>query len=331
MSTTEKSTGKAVVRGNNLSSSHFLNREKLLVIVPIAALMVVVIILGIFTPNFMTVRNVINVFEQTSALALMAMGMTAVLIGGGIDLSLPANLALSAVLGAIYMRDGGNPFVAGLIMVGAGIGLGMVNGLAVAYFRMIPFVVTLAMQFIAIGAATALTEAVSISNLPMSFIDTVQFKLFKVPVHVMIVIALTIFFHILMKNSFFGRWLYAVGTNAKAARVSGIPSHVVIWSTYVFAGLTAGLAAVITVGRLMSASALMASDNVVLDTIASAVVGGVSIYGGVGSPLGAALGALLITLISNSMNMLKVSYYLTLMIKGMFIIAFIWLNSLRRR
>ena len=147
----------------------------------------------------------------------------------------------------------------------------------------------------------------------------------------MIVIVLTIIFYVVMKQSFFGRWLYAVGTNARASRVSGIPSSRVLFGTYAFAGFTAGLAAVIIAGRLMSASALMAGDNVVLDVISSAVVGGVSIFGGIGNPLGAALGALLITLISNSMNMMRISYYLTLMIKGVFIIVFIWLNSLRRR
>ena len=331
MSSSLKSTETLPTAGRGRGSSSFLNRDRVLAILPGAILLVIVILLSIFTPNFMTVRNVINVFEQASALALMAVGMTAVLVGGGIDLSLPANLALAAVLGAMFMRDGGNPILAAVIMILAGLFVGAINGYAVAYFRMIPFVVTLAMQFIAIGAATWLTQSVSIANLPMSFIDTVQYRLVRVPVHVLIVAFLTLVFYVLMKNSFFGRWLYAVGTNARAARVSGIPAQRVIFGTYVFAGLTAGLAAIISVGRLMSASALMAGDNVVLDVISSAVVGGVSIYGGVGSPLGAALGALLITLISNSMNMLRISYYLTLMVKGLFIIVFIWLNSLRRR
>lgn len=304
-------------------------RDRVLAALPIVILLITVIILSLTTPNFLTVRNVINVLEQASALAIMAVGMTAVLVGGGIDLSLPANLALAAVAGAMFMRGGGNPVLAGGVMLAAGTLLGAVNGVAVAYFRMIPFVVTLATQFIAVGAATWLTQSVSISNLPMSFIDAVQFRLARVPIHVVVVILLTFLFHVLMKKSFFGRWLYAVGTNARAARVSGIPAQRVIFGTYAFAGLCAGIAAVITVGRLMSASALMAGDNVVLDVISSAVVGGVSIYGGVGSPLGAALGALLITMISNSMNMLQISYYLTLMVKGIFIIVFIWLNSLR--
>jgi ribose/xylose/arabinose/galactoside ABC-type transport system permease subunit len=329
MSTAQKSDTHSIAEDGH--RGRVITRDRILAILPIAILLVVLVILGIFTPNFMTTRNIVNVLEQSSALALLAVGMTAVLVGGGIDLSLPANLALAGVIGALFMRGGGNPFVAALIMIASGTLVGAVNGYSVAYFRMIPFVVTLAVQFIAVGAATWLTESVSIANLPMSFVNTVQFRLGRMPVHVLVVAFLTLVFYVLFKYSFFGRWLYAVGINARASRISGVPAQRVIFGTYAFAGMTAGLAAVITVGRLMSASALMAGENAVLDVIGSAVVGGVSIYGGVGSPLGAALGALLITLISNSMNMLRVSYYLTLVLKGVFIIVFIWLNSLRRK
>jgi len=329
MSTAQKSDTHSIAEGGR--RGRVITRDRILAILPIAILLVVLVILGISTPNFMTTRNIVNVLEQSSALALLAVGMTAVLVGGGIDLSLPANLALAGVVGALFMRGGGNPFVAALIMIASGTLVGAVNGYSVAYFRMIPFVVTLAVQFIAVGAATWLTESVSIANLPMSFVNTVQFRLSRMPVHVLMVAFLTLVFYVLFRYSFFGRWLYAVGINARAARISGVPAQRVIFGTYAFAGMTAGLAAVITVGRLMSASALMAGENAVLDVISSAVVGGVSIYGGVGNPLGAALGALLITLISNSMNMLRVSYYLTLVLKGVFIIVFIWLNSLRRK
>jgi ribose transport system permease protein len=307
-----------------------IDRNTFLTIGPIIILVIITLVLGLFTENFLTIRNGINVLEQASVLALLAMGATAVLIAGGIDLSMPASLSLGAVVGAIYMRDGGNQVLAAVIMVMVCILIGAVNGYAVAYLKMIPFVVTLAMQFVAVGAATALTGSISIANLPMTFIDAVQFRVLGVPIYSIIVIILTILFTSLLTRSFFGRWLLAVGTNPKAARVSGIPSNSVIFGAYLFAGLTAGLAAIISVGRLMSASALMAGDNLVLDVLASAVVGGVSIYGGAGSPLGAALGAFLITLISNSMNMMRVSYYLTLVLKGAVVVIFIWLNSLRK-
>jgi ribose transport system permease protein len=186
---------------------------------------------------------------------------------------------------------------------------------------------TLAMAYIASGTSTALTGGISVSNIPEKFVDVIQFKVFDIPVYSLIAIVLAIIFYVLIKKSYFGHWLYAVGINDRAALVSGIPTKNVQFGAYVFSGFIAGLGAIISVGRLLSASAIMAGDNVIMDVIASAVVGGVSIFGGVGNPLGAALGALLVTLISNSMNMMKVSYYLTLVIKGLIIIIFVWINS----
>ena len=156
-----------------------INRDIVLTVGPIAVLVVIAIILGFTTPNFMTVNNGINVLEQTSVLALLAMGLTPVLITGGIDLSMAANLSLGAVFGAIYMRGGGNPVIAAVIMLVSCVLFGMFNGYAVATLRIIPFVVTLATQFLAIGAATALTGGISIHQIPMEFVDTIQYRLFR--------------------------------------------------------------------------------------------------------------------------------------------------------
>jgi ribose transport system permease protein len=135
---------------------------------------------------------------------------------------------------------------------------------------------------------------------------------------------------LLIRKSIYGRWLYAVGSNPEVARALGIPKDRMIFGTYVFAGFCAGLAAIITTARLMSASATMGEEGIVLNVISAAVVGGVSVYGGVGSPLGAAIGALLITTISNSMNMMHVSYFMTLCLKGAVIVSVIALDSLSR-
>jgi ribose transport system permease protein len=152
-----------------------------------------------------------------------------------------------------------------------------------------------------------------------------------IPIDILYAIIIVFIAYLLMHKSSLGRWLYAAGTNAKTTRISGIPTQKVIMSAYIVSGLTAGIAAIITSARLLSASSLIAGENAVLDIISSAVVGGVSIYGGSGSPLGAALGAILIGLISNAMNLLRVSYDLTLMIKGLFILAFIYVYSLRKK
>jgi ribose transport system permease protein len=219
-------------------------------------------------------------------------------------------------------------------MIVVGMAMGAINGFAVGYLKMIPFVVTLAMQFICLGAATWLTESVGIPidyNLNKFFVDMTQKRFDYVPLDILYAVVFVVIAYLVMRRSYLGRWLYAAGTNLKTARISGIPTQKVVMAAYIVSGLTAGIGAIITAARLLSASALIAGENAVLDIISSAVVGGVSIYGGSGSPVGAALGAVLIGLISNSMNMLRVSYDLTLMIKGVFILAFIYIYSLRKK
>jgi ribose/xylose/arabinose/galactoside ABC-type transport system permease subunit len=188
------------------------------------------------------------------------------------------------------------------------------------------------MMYVTSGASVWITESTSITGLPDSFSDAILLKIWGIPLPVYIMLFLGIICTIIIKSSMQGRWIYAVGTNITAARISGIPvKKVKLWA-YILAGVFAGLGAILNTARLASASATMGQSVVVLDVASSAVVGGVSIYGGVGSPIMAIVGALLITLISNSMNMLGVSYYITLIVKGFVIIAFIGFDAwLRRR
>lgn len=298
---------------------------------PYIVLVVVVFVLSLFVENFLTPRNTVNVLMQSAALGLMAIGMSIVLIGGGIDLSIPSVMAFSAIVGAIFMRDVGNPIIGAVIMVIVGTLAGSINGYAVAYLKMIPFVVTLAMMTIMTGASIWITNSVSIPIYSFEFIDAVLYRVGNVPLPVIAVGIITVIVFFLTSRSLFGRWLYAVGTNVETARVAGIPAQKVLFGTYVISGFFAGLAAIIISARLGAASATIGNDGVVLDIVSAAVVGGVSIYGGVGSPLGAVVGAVIITLISNSMNMMQVSYTATLMTKGIVIIAFVALDGLRRR
>lgn len=298
---------------------------------PIIVFVVVLGLLAIFVPNFFTPRNIVNILMQASALGLMAIGLTAVLIGGGIDLSIPSVMAMSAVFGAMIMRDGAHPLAGVLVMLGTAMVAGCINGYAVAYLKMIPFVVTLAMMTIATGTSIWVTNSISVAGIPEAFTNTILTRLWIVPVPVLFVAAVTLVVAFWLKRSVFGRWLYAVGTNERTARVSGIPTARVLFGTYVFSSFFAGMAAILLTARLNSAAATMGNDGVVLDVVSSAVVGGVSIYGGVGSPLGAVLGAIIITMISNSMNMMQVSFFTSLIVKGVVIIAFVALDSLRRR
>ena len=314
-----------------LSAGRRLQSDTIIRIIPIALLIIVLVLLGVFVENFFTTRNILNILTQSAALGLMAMGMTAVLITGGIDLSIPAVMAFSAIIGALFMRAGGNPVIGGLIMVLVGAMAGSINGISVAYFKMIPFVVTLAMQAVATGASIWLTNQVSISGIPPAFLDTVLAKVSGIGVPVITLAVFFVIVQVVMTRSVFGRWLYATGTNSRAARVSGIPTARVLFFTYAFSGFMDGLAAIIMTARLSSAGAQMGPSGMVLDIVASSVLGGVSIYGGVGSALNAVIGAILITLISNSMNMMQISYYNTLVIKGCVIIIVVALDALRKR
>jgi len=301
--------------------------ERIIRYLPVLIFIVVIIVLGFLNPLFLRTRNIVNILLRASSLGLMAIGITAVLIGGGIDLSAPPLMALGGILGAMYMRSGGNPILGGLIMIAVCTFGGAINGYAVAYLKMIPFVVTLSMMYIAMGASIWLTREVSIAGLPSSFVNTITANVWIIPVPVLFLLIMTAVITFLMRKNLYGRWIYAVGANPEVARALGIPKDGVIFGTYIFSGFFAGLAAIITTAMLLSASSRMGSEGVVLNVIASAVIGGVSIYGGAGSPLGAVVGAILISFISNIMNLMRVTYYMTLIVKGCIIVGVVALYS----
>jgi len=300
-------------------------------VVTAALLLVILVLLALFAPSFFRRNNLINVLVQTTSLGLMAIGMAPVMIAGGIDLSIPANMAFGAVLGALFMQAGGNPVIGCAIMVGAATLVGLLNGVAVAVLGMIPFVVTLATMTVTTGAAVWFTHSVSIADFPDSFFDVLLARVAGLPLSVYVLAVALIAVGVTMSATPFGRYLYAIGINARAARVARVPVRAATWASYAVAGVMAGVTAVLLSARLGSASANMGNDGVVLDVVSACVVGGISIYGGSGRVTGAVLGALLITVLSNSLNLLGVSYYLNLMIKGVVIVGFVSLDGLKRR
>jgi ribose/xylose/arabinose/galactoside ABC-type transport system permease subunit len=297
---------------------------------PAIVLFLVFAAISIFVPYFFTANNLISVLVQASSLAMMAIGITAVLITGGIDLSIPGMMAVGAILGGMFIHNGGNPVVGALIMVAVSTALGAVNGFAVSYLKMIPFVVTLAMQVVTTGTAIWITKETTITGFPQVYMNTVL-GTNSIPMPAIYVIILAIIAQLILTRTIYGRWLYAVGTNIRAARVSGVPTQRVVFLAFAFSGFMAGLAAIILTARLASAGAPMGKDSMIMDVIASAAVGGVSTFGGVGTALNAIFGAILITLISNVMNMGHVSYYLTLVAKGVIIVSVVAIDGIRRQ
>jgi ribose transport system permease protein len=232
-------------------------------------------------------------------------------------------MALSGIVGSMAMIQSGDVALGCLAMVTAASLVGAVNGFAVAYLRMIPFVVTLATMTMCGGLSVWLTNSVSISEQPSAFFDVLLAKAFGVPIPIMIVVAVAGIMQFILVATRFGFQLYAVGTNAAASSISRVPVRQVLFRTYLIAGFLAGIAAIVVTARLGSASANVGNDSVTLDIITACVIGGVSIYGGVGRPLGALFGAIFVLVLGNVLNLLGISFFLGLMLKGGIIIALV--------
>ena len=308
--------GELAEKGANL-------QERTAQLLAVLVLLAVLLILFQIAPNFYRVSNLVNVLQQASILGLLAIGMTCVLITAGIDFSMPANMALSAILGAMVMRETGSPWAGPPVMLLVGTTLGLINAFAVAKLKMVPFVVTLSTMTVVSGLSAWLTRAISVTGIPEGFTQTILARPLGLPVSVWLLIVMVIIASFVTQRTVAGRWLYALGLNTKAARVARVRVELVVAGTYAFAGFMAGLTAVMLTARLNSASANMGAESLILDIIASCVIGGVSIFGGVGKVYRAVFGAILLTLLSNAMNLAGVTFYVSLIIKGAMIIAFV--------
>lgn len=292
----------------------------------LAAALLLIICLTI--PTFRQISNIANIFEQLTTLGFLTLSMTLVLIVGGIDLSLPNVLASSAVVGATYLSHGGSAVAGCLIMLGVSLVFGVVNGLAVARGNMIPFIVTLSTMSVAEGFAVQYCNATSINGLPASFLS-LGAKIGIIPVSVLIFLVIAAAAAIFLTRTRFGRWYYMIGTNEETARICGVPIVRAKFSAYVISSLLAGVAAIILTARLNAATSSMVGDTMTTDAISAAIIGGASLSGGKGGMAGAVAGALFITIISNVLNLLGVSYYIGLIVKGVIIALVIAIDVIR--
>lgn len=306
-------------------------RQTVFSLIPVGMLLLILVVLSAVVPYFLSINNFVSILMQCAPLGLMAIGMTVVFITGGMDMSVPSLMSFSAVIGAIFMRSGGSPVLACVIMILVALAGGCLNGFAVAYLRMIPFVVTLSTMAVFSGASIWVTNGMSVTGIPRGFITTVMHDIWIFPAPVLVLVVFAIVVHLFMTRSLYGRWLYAVGINIRAAHVSRVPTQKVLFGSYVFSGLAAGLAAIVTTAWLGTAGGTIGAESVVLDVMSSAILGGVSIYGGAGTALGAFVGSIFVKLISNTLNFLQASYYMTLVVKGIVVVAFVALDARFRR
>jgi ribose/xylose/arabinose/galactoside ABC-type transport system permease subunit len=300
--------------------------------VTIVVAIILIIVLSATIPHFMKLGNILNILEQLSILGFMSVGMTFVMVSGGIDLSTYTIVSAASVVGASAMAAGYSPVFGCLLMILVGLGFGSINGVAIAFGRMIPFIVTLSTMVLAQGFAIWFTKAQSISDLPDAYIDTVSGRLFGIiPIPAIIIIVVATIAGIVLAKTQYGRWLYLTGSNERTARISGIPTRLTKFTAYVFSGLMASITAIVLTAMVGTATTAMVRDERLMDVIATTVIGGASLKGGSGSVLGTMFGLLFITVLGNSFNLLGVSPFVAIVIKGAVLVTVIGLDVLRSR
>jgi len=296
----------------------------------VIGLIVLCAILWILTPYFLTVSNLLNVAEQTSINAIVAVGMTFVILSGGIDLSVGSIVALAGVTLGIALRDGQPLALALTAASAAGVVCGLVNGLLVSQGGLPPFIVTLGTMSIARGAALLVTEGRPISGFAPSFRVLATGRVGFVPAPVIATAVVYLAAHVALTRTTFGRYVYAIGGNEEATRLSGVAVRFHKTMIYGVSGLMSAIAAVILTARLNSAQPI-AGMMYELDAIAATVIGGTSLMGGDGTLGGTLVGALIMGVLRNGLNLLGVSSFLQQIVIGAVIVVAVLLDTVLKR
>ena len=303
---------------------------RLLRIGPLLILLALILVMALLSPFFLTTRNLGNVMAATAAIAVLSMGQLLVILTRGIDLSVGSTLALASVVGALVFTGIDSGAVVILAMLATGLLIGTINGVVYVKGRLPhPFVITLAMLSIARGLALWLSGGQPIRGMP-EIVNVIGGGSIGewFPVSALLVLGIAVIVYILTTRIVWGRWIYAVGGNPEAARRTGIPVNTVLISVYVLSGLAAGVAGIITAGRLNAGSPTF-GELAELDSIAAVVIGGASFLGGRGNVLNALVGALMIGVIRNGMNLLAVDAFFQLIVIGVVIVIAVEADVLR--
>ena len=294
------------------------------------ALLVLCVGLSLASPYFLTARNIVNVFRQFSLIAILAVGQALIILTGGIDLSVGSVVGFTACFGAWVARSGTSPLVTLIVILGMGAIVGLSNGMLVSKVGIPAFVATLGMMSITRGFSLLITMGVPIHYNPtwLSLFGGGYISI--VPVSVMVMLGIVAIGFIFANNTVPGRNVYAVGNSEKAAKLSGIQVDKVKIMVFTITGLLAGICGLILLGQLDGADAFY-GNGYELDVIAAAVIGGISLSGGEGNPLGVIVGAALMGVLKNAFVLLAVPGYWQTVVIGVVIIGAVSIDSLRRR
>lgn len=296
-------------------------------IAPFIGLFLIITVISIMSPNFLTIHNIFNVLRQVSINALIAFGMTFVILTGGIDLSVGSILALTGAVTAGFLAGGMDPILAMSLGLLLGAVLGAINGIIIAKGKVAPFIATLATMTIYRGLTLVYTEGKPISGLG----DSLSFQLLGkgyflgIPVPIVTMILAFAILYFILKKTTFGRRVYAVGGNEEASKLSGINTDRIKIYVYSLTGALAALAALILTSRLNSAQPT-AGNMFELDAIAAVVLGGTSLTGGRGWIVGTVIGALIIGVLNNGLNLIGVSSFFQQVVKGLVILVAVLLD-----
>jgi ribose transport system permease protein len=296
---------------------------------------------GILEPRFLSEANLFNLTRQASYLIIVCMAQFLILLTGGLDLSLGSSVALVSVISATLMKwlVGIYPDSVGLAVtlsvlagIGTGLGVGLFNGIGVAVFKVTPFVMTLGSFSMALGLALFISGGYSIAGLPTTFGDVFAYgTIAGLPVPSLYTALIALGVYLLLNWTWVGRYFYALGSNLKAAHLSGVRTTLYLILAYVVSGGIVGIAGVLMTARTESGEANLGGAELVLKAVAGCVIGGVALSGGKGLLRNVILGAFFITALSNGMNLLRVNSYLQTFILGAVLIAAIALDQLRVR
>ena len=295
---------------------------------PALGFVIIFVALSVTSRSFLTVHNLLNVALQTSVNALLAIGMTFVILTAGIDLSVGSILAFSSAITAGLLVSHVNIFLASVIGLVVGALAGLLNGIFVAYGRLAPFIVTLGTLTLFRGATEIYTGGVPIFNLPEAFSTFGAGTLVGIPIPVLVTAVIFALGLLALQRTTHGRRIYAIGGNQRAAFLAGIPVKRYLMAVYVISGALAALAGLVLTSRLGSAEPT-AGTGYELDAITAVVLGGTSLFGGEGTLWGTIIGALILGVISNGLNLLNVNSFYQDAIKGVIILFAIMLDRKR--
>jgi ribose transport system permease protein len=280
----------------------------------------------VFNPVFISSQNLLNILDQVSIIGIIALGMTLVILTGGIDLSVGSIVAFTGIILAKSLVSGFGVPASIFFCLVTGVGLGSVNGLFVSYSKLPPFIVTLGLMSAARGATLYLAEGRSISGLPNELNGLANFSILRVSLPALVFVLLTLVLECFTRFTYWGKFIYAVGGNERAAWLSGIQIQRYKMFVYVITGFLCAVSTVVLVGKLNSAQS-QAGNMYELNAIAAVVMGGTSLSGGKGSIYGTFVGVLVLGVLQNGFSILNISTYYQQILLGVIIIVAVYLDK----